>query len=212
MTLEEALAGLDAQEKEFLLQSYDEPFRKYHTRKHLENMFRWITDPVGNEADMSVLVDSILFHDIAYTPAGVSVGLNEALSAMAFLMSTSPEKRDVSNWQALIEYNTAVVHCINASAYHHLDQVFLSGLCQFFLDLDLQSFAQEREEFLVDSESVAAEFIPFVGEEIFFRGNMEFMRMLLKRKKLYYVKTEWEEPARKNLQWRIDEIAKKLGE
>ena len=89
MNLSEALSGLDTTERDFIMHSYDEPHRKYHSQKHLENMLRWIDSPVGSDADMAALVDAILYHDIVYAPGAVSPGQNEAFSSMAYVMATS---------------------------------------------------------------------------------------------------------------------------
>lgn len=216
MNLEEAMVGLSDEEQAFIKTNYSYPHRKYHNLTHLEDMLRWVPESVGSEMDRAALVDSILYHDIVYSKEPVSPGLNESLSIMTYFMvgvycSHCPDTRPpVAAWEARLDYNAAVTHCINATAYHHIDQPYLTGLGQLMVDLDLQSFAQPREEFLEGSQAVMDEFTSYCTPTDFLKGNRKFLEMLLARRKLYYVRTDWETPARENIAFRIAQITEIL--
>lgn len=180
--------------REDIHQAYSQPDRTYHNIQHLNDMLRWI--PQEEFEFKKELVQAVVFHDYVYEkfkPTGYNESQSLVRAALAVLLNQTKMRYEI------------VVEAINATAYHDRDQLFLSPTTKLLLDLDLQSFAQPRDEFLKSSHNVLLEFDPKAGLLVR-EGNRKFLETLLKRKKLYYVKTEWEEPARENLAWRIENM------
>ena len=174
-----------------ILRAYREPHRKYHNLEHLQKMLEHVPH---NHPELHSLLEAILYHDFIYADKLVPSGLNEARSILAYGQHVGRG------------HNTErVCEAINATAYHDLDQPGLCELSKLVLDLDLESFAADRETFLRQSHSVKMEFEPHCESlEQFKEGNIAFLRKLLSRKQLYYIKTEWEQSARENLEWRME--------
>ena len=130
MNLTTALESLCWGEQELIRASYKQEHRKYHNLKHLDDMLRWIPESVGSDIDKEALVDAILYHGIVYAPEPVSPGMNETQSILAYMTVTSSMRPPASfeSWDIWIEYDAAVAHCINATAYHTIDQQHLTGL------------------------------------------------------------------------------------
>jgi len=185
--------GYKKETQDYILSLYNLPYRKYHNERHLDNMLRWV-DP--DYKHLRHLLESIIFHDVIYSDQLVAPGYNEAASVAIYAMKKATGEEDASD--VLIP-----VQAINATAYHDRDQLFLGQVAKLTLDFDLQSFSRPRDEFLIDSDLVRQEFEPIVGEEAFLKGNKAFLEKLLKREKLYYIVSDWEERARANLEWRI---------
>lgn len=175
-------------------QNYSQPHKKYHNLNHLEDMLKHLEN-----FDNHSLVYAILFHDYCYDKVKVAAGTNEVfsiLTAYDWKMFNS-QIRQVST--------ISVVDSINATAYHHLyqDPILLCGVTKLLLDLDLNSFAKPREEFLKDTKLVQEELTPVYGPN-YPEYQKGFYRKLLERPKLYYLKTEWEEPARENINYLLE--------
>jgi len=178
--------------------------RKYHNLEHLDNMLRWVdVDHIQSfEMDMRSVLSGILFHDLYYEVMPI-MGFNEAMSVSMYSMLMSPQ---MVSEEAIAEL-ASTVSVITATAYHHTDQKTLTDEAAYVCDLDLQSFARPREEFLADTLKVQEEYLEAgVSEEDFKLGNKAFLSKLLARKQIYYMIGSWEEPARENIAWRISTL------
>lgn len=193
-----AYLGIPDEERSHILSHYNAHHRKYHNESHLDNVLRWVDADSIPEDDLRVVLEAVLYHDVFYSARWVPTGFNEAMSLAMLCLGKRHGNVPLSFWDVL-----EVVQIINATAHHDKDQTALTDNAKLVLDLDLQSFAQPREEFLRDCHNVKLEYLPIVGEKLFLKGNKKFLQTLLKRKSLYYVKKEWEAPARENLEWRI---------
>ena len=200
---------LPAYVKGLLREMYSEPHRAYHNLQHLENMLRWVPK---DHPQLEVILEAVLWHDVVYPNVPAPAGLFEALSIAEYTLYSfyagrgtpelDPRGRNAKNY----EHERLVIEAINASSRHDQHQRGLSETTQFFLDLDLQSFAQPWEEMRSDSQAVVAELHPIFGET-FYLGNKLFLEKLLARPQIYYTApVEWEKRARTNIQKRICEI------
>lgn len=188
--------GFPEETKSYILEVYNEGHRKYHNESHLDNMLRWVTPDYPK---LTPLLESILFHDFIYCDHIVPTGFNEAASIAVYSAVKTANEVDLSVMLVPIE-------AINATAHHLKDQTqpVLTDISQLVLDLDLQSFSRPRDEFLVDSNAVIDEMVGFgIDRKKVIAGNKKFLQQLLKRRNLYYLLQDWEEPARQNLEWRI---------
>jgi len=211
MNIDEAFDILNytPRRREKIKSLYNLPHRKYHNLQHINNMLRWVDK---DHSRLSVLLECIIYHDLQYSRKMCPPGINEAMSISLYMINKLKIhfESDSSLLESRIDLDiVSVTEAINATGHHDKDQENISKLTQLVLDLDLQSFAQSREEFLQDSENVRLELADVYGEKAFLKGHIKFLKTLLKRKRIYYVKTEWEKTARENLAWRISELFKK---
>jgi len=171
--------------------SYKEPHRKYHTLEHIECMLRHANKPE------EPLVMAIAIHDICYREYPVAPGINEhySMEAVDFLSKFE------------LPLCKEVKEAILATAFYGQVQAHLSPLAQELCDLDLCNLALDYEEYCYWSELALDEakiiYKNLVKEPIgFVYGQVAFLSKMLQREKLYYSHTEWEEPARKNMELR----------
>ena len=195
LTLIEAfeITGLSRPMQDQLLQLYGDPDRHYHGLRHLSDMLRWVS---RDQPDLPTLLDAILFHDSVYHLTPVSPGFNEAMSLAVYLMS----HQDGDSRRTC-----EVIQAITASAYHTVDQANLGATAQLFLDLDLQSFGQPLDRYLDDDRRVGLELEPVAGHR-FTELRRRFLERLLARQQIYYIRTDWEETARTNIQYTLDHL------
>jgi predicted metal-dependent HD superfamily phosphohydrolase len=187
--------------KAYILSLYNYAGRDYHNQQHLASMLRWISKiPALGANELRIVLEAIIFHDIIYCDTAVPPAFNEACSIATYSCMKAMQKKDELDFSEI----EPVIEAINATAHHLKDQDNLSDLSQLVLDLDLQSFALPRNDFVKDSEAVISEIMNQGHDrKKVVAGNKAFLKALLKRKNLYYIMTDWEEVARENLEWRI---------
>lgn len=190
-----------------LQRTYSQDFRKYHNLRHLENMLRWIPEAKVELKDyeLPILVNAILFHDIVYLPKPVAPGYNEALSAAEYIIQEYWIKTPFADGQLYPRlgstiFEAMVIEGINATAHHAKTQEHLHATSQWLLDFDLQSFAQDWDEYENDNKAVQEELKLIKAPD----RQHEFLTSLMNRPKIYYKMTKWEEKARANIQHRLD--------
>lgn len=180
---------------ERLQNMYSRPERKYHNVSHIESVLRWLRSDSYPEPALSTILNSILFHDIFYKVGQVPPGYNEAMSIALYCNYLNAAQRA----KAMAGDDRYVIEAINATAYHLDDQKYLSTSTKLVLDLDLQSFAQPWLEYEADCDKVRAELTQTYTPMDYDEGRLNFLKAMLSREKIYYMHTEWEEPARANL-------------
>lgn len=204
-TLEEAFekVGLPLYPQTILKECYNQPHRLYHNLDHLREMLRWVPK---DHPEVEIVIDAILFHDIVHASKPSPKGVNEALSVAEYIIYNTktlafdnPFSRD---GEGSLEYEKRVISAITATAFHTEDQKYLNEVSKLVLDLDLSTFALPWNEYLIWKDKIEQEnaiiWKDFAPENIK-RGRGIFLQTLLKREKLYYIKTEWEQQARDNI-------------
>jgi predicted metal-dependent HD superfamily phosphohydrolase len=96
-------------------------------------------------------------------------------------------------------FEALVIEGINATAHHRVMQNHLQSTSQWLLDFDLQSFAQDWDEYEQDNIAVQEE-MKIIGVP---DRQKQFLKDLIKRKRIYYKMTKWEEKARENIKRRL---------
>jgi predicted metal-dependent HD superfamily phosphohydrolase len=187
-----------------LQECYEQEHRHYHNLDHLHEMLKWIPE---DHTEIEILIDAILFHDIVHAPYPLPAGLNEALSIAEYLSYNTKAMAvniPFGRNEGSFEYERRVIEAINATSRHTEDQQFLGDVSKLVLDLDLSTFALPWTDYLVWKERIERENLAIwsgkYSPEDINRGRCIFLQMLLKRNRLYYTKTEWEEQARANIQ------------
>jgi len=189
---------------EVIDRSYSQPHRRYHTLEHVKFMLdmrdksfqSFSPTPVPMTHGDVNLIQAIVYHDIYYDSAPQSLGVNEYYSAVF------AQKQGC--W-------AEVAHAIMATGYYMVDQRVLSTLAMELCDLDLANLALDYADYVYWSTLAIEEamLIYFGGKApsaVLFDGQINFCEMMLRRKKLYYRHSEWEDKARKNLHARIIEL------
>lgn len=221
ITLDDAfeICGLREIVRLQIKRNYSEPYRKYHNLDHLKNMLRWVSDLEGREGyvgyEKQILLNAILFHDLVYLPRPVSQGYNESLSAVEYTVQEYWIKTPFVEGQIYPRigntlFEAYVIEAINASAYHKVSQSHLRATTEWFLDLDLQSFAQSYDEFQNDADNVLKEkelIDPSMTNLDCRKAQSRFLKELIARPKIYYRMAEWEEKARANIAKRLDYLS-----
>lgn len=182
---------------------YQEAHRYYHNLDHLREMLRWVPK---NHPEATSVLEAILFHDIVHSPSPSPLGVNEALSCAEYVVYTflgiyhfhSGITPFGLEGDGSLFSERRVIEAITATAYHTEDQDDLCDVAKLVLDLDLSMFALPWEEYQIASQKLEKELSEIYGIDIT-EGRASFFKKLIKRKKLYYIKTEWEDIAKENI-------------
>lgn len=192
-------ASIDACEK--LYSAYTEPWRTYHNKSHIVDMyttFLAVVDEIypENELWKDGILLMIFYHDTWYK-VGREHGLNEKKSAEWAL-------KDCGSYLQ-VPYKHVLPQGIEATVTHTLDGVDPSfhrevGL---LLDLDLKTLGSPLPVFQEITEVIWKEYKPVYTREEFDTGRAIWARTFLERPFIYH--TEWfkerfESQARKNLE------------
>lgn len=214
MNLDEAVTKVNMPRiaQQLLIDCYSQPHRHYHNLDHLSEMLQYIPD---DHPELQIVIDAILFHDFVHSPTPMAPGLNEALSIAEYLSYNAKliavNAPFGSNAGESFEYERRVIEAINATSRHTEDQQYLGEVSKLVLDLDLSTFALPPDEYGVWRERIERENIEiwsglYQAEDIK-RGRCIFLKNLLKRRQLYYIKTDWEPQARLNIQHDISQAS-----
>jgi predicted metal-dependent HD superfamily phosphohydrolase len=148
-------------------------WRHYHNADHLEyiwNMHQRFDTPTTWEAP---IVYATLYHDFVYNAASKTNEIDSNAVFKANCVGYHPQ---------LIE---KVSKMILATA-DHFAATDNSELTQWFLDLDLASFAAPWPEFVINNENIKREFMDAgIAEADFLKGSSKFLSNVLKQPKIY---------------------------
>ena len=189
--------------------TYSQEHRLYHNLKHIENMLRWVPEAKKElDYELPILVNAILFHDLIYLAKPVPKGYNECLSAIEYMVQELWLKTPFLEGQLFPNigsrmFEAYVVEAINASAYPSIMQANLRSTSEWLLDLDLQSFGQDWDEWHQDNTMVLEE-MRVIGIQDPEEKNIKFLQDLIKRPRIFYKMTGWEEKARENINRKLD--------
>ena len=207
VTLEQAFAALDwpVHVCKVIKTHYTHESRKYHGMEHLSRMLSFVPQ---DHPFLRTLLEAVMFHDHVFLlKPPLPPGYSESCSILNYILySGYGYSTDDYNRKLL------VVQAINASAYHLQDQQGLHNVAKWLLDLDLSTFALPKKEFLKTCLALQDEYSPFIGVDAFKKGNLQYLKQMLKRKAIYYLPEheEWEIRARDNLEYRIKNYDKEL--
>ena len=186
-----------------LLRRWTEPHRRYHTTRHLVEVFWALEDleAAGAVTPREVTVGRLAgwFHDAVYDP-GAALGDNEAASAELAardLHALGLKAADVEEVRDLVL----------ATEQHQLPD---RGLAAAFHDADLWILSAEPERYAEYTAQVREEYAA-VPDEAFRAGRAAILRPFLDRDWIYataFARETWGERARANL---ADELARLTG-
>jgi len=172
---------------------YNEPHRKYHTFKHIDNCLNEldIIDRLKliDEHNYALIIYAILFHDIIYDPKSDKNEENSTDIALNYILNeTTMSKNDLNK---IIEMIMATKH---NKIYHDIN-------INYLLDIDLSVLGYPEKEFLEYEEGIRYEY-SFVDDNTYRKERIKFLKGILDRKNIYitdYFRNKYEENAIKNI-------------
>ena len=178
-----------------LLDRWTEPHRRYHSTRHLVEMF-WALEDLTDagelgEDDAALGRVAAWLHDAVYDPAAV-VGANETASA-ALAAALLPRVRFAP------EATASVVDLVRMTADHAVRRD--SALHRAFHDADLWILASPEPRFDEYCSQVRDEYAS-VPEPLFRAARAQILRDLVRADGIYLTghgRTHWDAPARVNL-------------
>ena len=185
-----------------LLGRWTEPHRRYHTTRHLVEVFWALEDleqagALGTrEATLGRLVG--WFHDAVYDPSATG-GDNEGASAALAV-------RDLRAL-GLVEDDVATVRDLVVATTSH--DLLDSGIAAAFHDADLWILSAPPDRYAQYTEQVREEYAA-VPDEAFRAGRAAVLRPFLERDSVYatpFARDTWEERARQNLARELHALA-----
>lgn len=176
-----------------LVAHYCEPHRHYHTLDHITALLRLF---VQFEADLKkpdIVLFSIFYHDVVYTPGR---GDNEEQSAkLAF--------RALEQLGVPVNVIEAVRHYVLVTRHHQLTADADTDL-KLFIDFDLSILAADLETYRTYLDGVRKEYA-YLSVEQFAQGRSAFLQNMLSQEHIFYSNRfeSKEEATRKNMQWEL---------
>ncbi|MDQ4007370.1 MAG: HD domain-containing protein [Actinomycetota bacterium] len=179
-----------------LTQRYDEPHRRYHDLRHLQEVLQTVDELAEEADDVDAVRWAAWFHDAVYD---VHRDDNEERSAELAVR----ELRVLGLPPGLVD---EVARLVRLTATHRPDEGDANGavLC----DADLRILAAEpwrHAEYVADVRAEYAE----VPDDAFRAGRSAVLRRLLEADRLYSTATgyaRWEQRARANLTAELDRL------
>lgn len=184
-----------------LQEAYSEPHRKYHTMRHIANMF--LTATRNNILLTEEQTWAVWFHDVVYKLQPDEYMNNEVMSAgVAFEYLTNV----VSRKQALIVGN------IIQDTKDHIPKCEESKVV---IDLDLWALS-DSIEYKKNARLIQLEYESIMSKEDFLKGRLKWIEQMLGKKKYFwseFATEEMDKKVRNNLKaekekietWRLKE-------
>lgn len=167
--------------------SYSEPWRHYHTFRHIAHCLREFDLAASSIADAEALEVALWFHDAVYIPGNRD---NERKSADYF--------SQISQGRLPADIEVQVRQLILIT--EHVDSPTTQAEC-YMVDIDLSPFGIPWEQCLEDSKRVRKELM-MVADAEYFQTNLKFLQSLVDRPHLYrtpYFQGRYEQSARYNI-------------
>ncbi len=177
-----------------LVQSYEEPWRHYHTAGHLCHCLQQLDLAAALMDDSAAVEIALWFHDIILLPDAAD---NEEKSAARFRHNAGD-----SFPPAFVE---RVSNMILATRHRDLP---LEHDTRYLCDIDLSSLGSPWEEFLSDSTAVRAE-QPGTADAPFLAAKVGFFNALLERPAIFltdFFQARYEQSARENIRQYIAQL------
>lgn len=186
---ESLLAGLYTE----LTDHYREAHRYYHNLDHIESLLQLYFQYEKELSQPDVVLFSIYYHDVVYTPGKEDNEYQSALIAQKALLQLGVPGATIKVVQGFIE----------ATSNHTLP-LDAEGDLRFFIDFDLSILAAQSELYEAYVHNIRKEY-NFLSTEQFALGRSAFLQKMLQKEHIFYTGDfqVGEEAARKNMQWEL---------
>lgn len=176
--------------------SYHAPLRHYHTLAHVESCLQLLDTVDVFEGDERVAAELALwFHDLVYV-AGDPDNETTSVKILGAVAST------LSAPEMVVE---RAKYCILAT--RHKETKYYDPLHALVVDIDLSILGAPENEYLEYARDVRQEF-KHVSNEAWCVGRSNFLASMLAREKTFSLLTQFEKPARANMQDELDRLGK----
>ena len=182
------LAGDTSLYHEKIICAWDEPQRRYHTLKHLEDCLREFDKVRVLAHDPIALEFALWFHDVVYDPHSPENEEKSAVMAGQFL----------SNAGAVKELIARVTRLIQATKTH---DVSVDSDAPLLMDIDLSILGKDSAQFASYETAIRQEY-EWVPKELYCEKRAEILQGFLNRAVIFQTpefRERYEEQARKNL-------------
>ena len=177
-----------------LTESYNEPWRHYHTAEHLCHCMQQLDLVWSLLEDPAAVELALWFHDIVLQPDGTD---NEQKSADRFQRAAG------QHFPA--DFIENVIGLILATVH---DKAPRQQDARYLCDIDLSSLGSPWKQFLTDSTAVRTE-LSATSDEMFYAAKVRFFNALLDRPTIFFTdffQSRYERSARNNIQRYIVQI------
>ena len=177
-----------------LIDSYNEPWRHYHTAEHLCHCLRQLDLASALIDDPAAVEIALWFHDIVLQPDSPD---NEQNSANRFQHAAG--KHFPADFVEKV--NGLILATVHQESPQQQD-------ARYLCDIDLSSLGSPWEQFLQDSAAVRTE-LSGTSDEMFYAAKVRFFNALLDRPTIFltdFFQSRYERSARNNIQRYIVQI------
>ncbi len=198
MQLGVARSAVPAEEFGLLMGRYREPWRHYHTSRHLQECFARLDETRGLSEHLGELTLALWYHDAIYDPRADNNETASADLACEVLMNAGASDASVGR-----VYDLIMVTRHGAEAPVTRDQQLLS-------DIDLAILGADSRRFDEYEQQVRAEY-QFVPEAEYRRARTQVLQSFLAQPRIYRMDTffsGFEKTARENLKRSLTRLAK----
>ena len=175
--------------------AYQQPERFYHNLEHLIYLVNLGLQYQAHIEDFDPLLFSIFYHDIIYQIKHKDNEIKSAELAMKRLsLIKYPQRKQRKCYEQIV-----------ATKKHELNQDKDTNL---LLDFDLAILGEKRSKYLEYAENIRKEYLIY-PDHIYNQGRSQVLQRFLERDFLYKTKffqDKFEETARKNLNWEIEQL------
>ena len=189
----ETIFGKLSSDYGFLIQSYSEPQRHYHTLDHVEDCLQKCAKFENEITDLKSFQTALLYHDLFYDPKRKD---NEEKSAeYAFKLL---ERLNFTNSQKVKDLILLTKH---PSIPKSKDEKLL-------LDIDLSILGEGPKVYEFYEENIRQEYI-HVPKIMYSFGRKKLLKKFLKQQRLFhtdYFFQEYEQQAQENLKWAVNRL------
>lgn len=190
--------SFDLQVYDFIVESYSEKNRKYHTLTHVSSCLKKFQDIKANLLFPDSVEMAIWFHDVVYD-AGKSDNEEQSAKVTSAICSA----------HGLPDYFTDRVNYLILATKHDGNNLMPNDYDAFYLlDLDLFGLAWSWEEFVINNKNIQLEFSHF-PKAMVLNNQREFLLELIHQDKIYkteYFYENYENKARENIDRFINEV------
>lgn len=172
---------------EQLVESYSEPWRHYHSFRHIAHCLREFDLAQAFMDSADAVQMALWFHDAVYVPGAHD---NEVRSADYF--SRLSQGRFSASFEDQVRGLILITKHVNPPT---------TQAERYIVDIDLSPFGIPWENCLEDSKRVRRE-LDMIPDSAYFQANIQFLQVLTRRPHLYHTehfRNRYERSARENI-------------
>lgn len=179
-----------------IVEHYMEPWRFYHTLKHISEMLARVQSLPNHTYDSTLVKLAIWFHDVIYIPARQD---NEEESV------NFTRKQLVSLNLAPFQIEE-VIRLIMLTKNHTTSDIDMNGMVM--MDADLAILGSKKERYEEYMQEIRKEY-SYLSDQDFYLGRLAFLQNLLARPQLFnlnFFRHAYEGQARNNIKFEMQVI------